>query len=183
MEVGETMLRDANIGRDDDESGPRMAERSLDLDGMVRELIEAIPGAAFIAAPDGAVVFANGSGRRMLAANRARTTSELASAIEKGGAAWEVKPIGGGAGAEHHLLVHRDDAARVAERLRAAVTQWKLSRRQADVLALVVDGHPNASIGMILGIATRTVEVHVSALLDRLQVENRSALVARVLSS
>jgi len=181
--VVEIMLRDANTGRDGDESGPRAVETSVDLDAMVMALIEAVPGAAFVASPDGSVLFANAAGKRMLAANRARTTSELASAIEKGGAAWEVKRIGGGSAAEHHLLVHRDDAARLSERLRAAVTQWKLSRRQADVLALVVDGHPNASIGMILGIATRTVEVHVSALLDRLQVENRSALVARVLSA
>ena len=118
----------------------------------------------------------------MLATNRSRMASELASVIERGDPAWQVKRIGGNAHAEHHLLIHRDDSQRVASRLSAAVAQWKLSRRQADVLALVVDGHPNASIGMILGIATRTVEVHVSALLDRLQVENRSALVARVLS-
>ena len=183
MEVHGIMLRDSNTARSD-ETGAPASETSLDLDAVVRALIEAVPGAAFIASKSGSVVYANASGKRMLAANRARTTSDLASAIQKEAPAWEVKRIGGGAArGEHHLLIHRDEAERLSTRLSAAVAQWKLSRRQADVLALVVDGHPNASIGMILGIATRTVEVHVSALLDRLQVENRSALVARVLSA
>ena len=183
MEVGEIMLSDSNPARSSEETSAPTIEPSLDLEAMVRALIEAVPGAAFVASKEGNVVYANASGKRMLATNRSRTTSDLASAIDKGDPTWDVKRIGGATHGEHHLLVHRDDSQRVASRLSAAVDQWKLSRRQADVLALVVDGHPNASIGMILGIATRTVEVHVSALLDRLQVENRSALVARVLSA
>ncbi len=177
------MLRDSNTAGTSDETGVPASETSLDLDAVVRALIEAVPSAAFIASKSGSVVYANASGKRMLAANRARMTSDLASAIQKEGPAWEVKRIGGATRGEHHLVIHRDETERLSTRLSAAVAQWKLSRRQADVLALVVDGHPNASIGMILGIATRTVEVHVSALLDRLQVENRSALVARVLSA
>ena len=183
VKVRRIMLRESNEARSTDDTGAPAIEPSVDLDAIVRALIEAVPGAAFVASKEGNVVYANASGKRMLASNRSRTTSELADAIESGNPSWDVKRIGGGGQREHHLLVHRDDSHRLASRLSAAVARWKLSRRQAEVLALVVDGHSNASIGMILGIATRTVEVHVSALLDRVQVENRSALVARVLSA
>jgi len=178
------MLRDSNATPGSYEtSAANTLERTVDLDAVVRAVIEAVPSAAFVVSMDGSVLYANATGKKMLAANRSRTTSELARAIEGEVPAWEVKRIAGRTRAElHHLLVHRDAAVRVSTRVNEAVVRWKLSRRQADVLALVIDGHPNASIAMILGIATRTVEVHVSALLDRLQVENRSALVARVLS-
>lgn len=158
-------------------------DATSDLDAVVRTLIEAIQGAAFVACTDGTVLYANAAGRRMLASSRSLVRSSLARAIEQmengqDDPAWEVKHV---PGAHHHLVIHHA-TSNVSSRVSAAVTRWQLSRRQAEVLALVSEGHPNASIAMILGIATRTVEVHVSALLERLHVENRSALVSRVLS-
>ena len=181
------MLRGSNTAANtsaNSEPAEMPSDETIDLDAVTRTLIEAIPGAAFIACADGTVLYANAPGRRMLGAHRASTMSELAGAISANESslndhAWKVKRVT--SDPRHFLVMHRDGPARATNRLTAAVTQWKLSRRQADVLALLLEGHPNASIAMILGIAVRTVEVHVSALLDRVQVENRSALVARVL--
>lgn len=58
---------------------------------------------------------------------------------------------------------------------------WTLTPRQRGVLGCIVRGHKNRDIGRELGISERTVEVHVSAILDRAGMESRSALVAATL--
>lgn len=49
--------------------------------------------------------------------------------------------------------------------------------RQREVLQLVALGHPNKRIAQELGIAERTVKLHVTALLDTLQARNRTHLL------
>jgi DNA-binding CsgD family transcriptional regulator len=58
-----------------------------------------------------------------------------------------------------------------------------LTRRQADVLALIADGLTNAEIADRLVLSVRTVDTHVAAILDRLGVRTRreAAAVARTL--
>lgn len=58
-----------------------------------------------------------------------------------------------------------------------------LTRRQADVLALIADGLTNAEIADRLVLSVRTVDTHVAAILDRLGVRSRreAATVARTL--
>ena len=58
-----------------------------------------------------------------------------------------------------------------------------LTRRQADVLALIADGLTNAEIADELVLSVRTVDTHVAAILDRLGVRSRreAASVARTL--
>jgi DNA-binding NarL/FixJ family response regulator len=53
-----------------------------------------------------------------------------------------------------------------------------LSRRQREVLRLLVDGFTDPEIGEELGIGTRTVESHVASILDKLRVHARTAAVA-----
>jgi DNA-binding CsgD family transcriptional regulator len=54
-----------------------------------------------------------------------------------------------------------------------------LTRREADVLALVADGLTNAGIGMSLGISERTVAKHVQHVNEKLGVGSRTAAAAR----
>lgn len=49
--------------------------------------------------------------------------------------------------------------------------------RQMEVLQLVAQGQPNKRIAQALGIAERTVKLHVTALLDALQARNRTHLL------
>lgn len=56
--------------------------------------------------------------------------------------------------------------------------QWGLTRRQAEVLALLVQGKCNKAIAETLHCAVRTVELHVSAILDKSGCDARARLVA-----
>lgn len=55
-----------------------------------------------------------------------------------------------------------------------------LTPQQRKVLSLVVDGLRNREIADDLGIAENTVKIHVSAILAKLNLPSRAALIARV---
>jgi DNA-binding NarL/FixJ family response regulator len=54
-----------------------------------------------------------------------------------------------------------------------------LTRRQLDVLSLVVDGFTNAQIAQQLFVSTRTVDHHVAAILHKLDVDSRDEAARR----
>jgi DNA-binding NarL/FixJ family response regulator len=56
-----------------------------------------------------------------------------------------------------------------------------LSRREIEVVRLVVDGRSNDEIGATLGITTKTVEGHLRRLFERLAVQSRTELATRAL--
>ncbi len=68
----------------------------------------------------------------------------------------------------------RGDVAR-----RAAVL-FQLTRREAEVAALICAGHANPAIAARLGIGLATVKTHVIHILAKAGVENRTALLARL---
>jgi DNA-binding NarL/FixJ family response regulator len=55
-----------------------------------------------------------------------------------------------------------------------------LTRREQDVLRLIVKGCSNREISEMLGRSPRTVEHHVSAVLSKLNAQNRMAVMLRV---
>jgi DNA-binding NarL/FixJ family response regulator len=57
--------------------------------------------------------------------------------------------------------------------------QAKLSPRELEVLALIVDGSDNSEIGTALFISTGTVKHHVSMILSKLEVQNRLQAAVR----
>jgi DNA-binding NarL/FixJ family response regulator len=67
-----------------------------------------------------------------------------------------------------------------AKRLETIVARYELTPRQAEVLRMLVRGASNRAIAGSLDCAERTVEIHVTAILAKLDVESRSAAVARV---
>lgn len=58
-----------------------------------------------------------------------------------------------------------------------------LSRRQKDVYRLLLKGHTNAEIGILLGISERTVEAHLAHVYQKLGVHSRAALISRDLGN
>ncbi len=73
-------------------------------------------------------------------------------------------------------------AERLASRLttpRTTDSRYGLSARELEVLRLLVEGRSNKEIGDELFISPRTAMQHVSSILRKLDVENRSAVAAR----
>ncbi|MBX3610505.1 MAG: response regulator transcription factor [Hydrogenophaga sp.] len=79
----------------------------------------------------------------------------------------------GGTHFPHECFPHECDAQM------AAPSSLVPTSRQREVLDLVSRGLPNKRIASQLGIAERTVKLHVAALLDRLQAHNRTHLLLR----
>jgi DNA-binding NarL/FixJ family response regulator len=56
-----------------------------------------------------------------------------------------------------------------------------LSRREMEVVALVVEGRSNDEIGAALGIGAKTVETHLARLFERFGIASRTELATRAL--
>lgn len=141
--------------------------------------MEAIPAPAFVVDAKGVVHLANGAGRRLLTEAGPHTLAELARACRGDPTApFSVVRTGSEAVRGRRLLVRRSTPG---PNLAEVVESWRLSKRQRQILTLILEGHANASIADRLGIALRTVETHVTLLLDRAHVKSRSALMSRAL--
>ncbi|NYF79787.1 response regulator transcription factor [Granulicella arctica] len=59
----------------------------------------------------------------------------------------------------------------------------KFTEREGEVLNLLIEGRPNRDIAMLLGIDEGTVKAHISRLMRKVGVGNRTALTMHFLSS
>ena len=59
---------------------------------------------------------------------------------------------------------------------RASLSVDDLTRRQRDVLELIIQGKSNKEIARILGLGVGTVKIHVAALFRKLRVNRRAAV-------
>lgn len=78
---------------------------------------------------------------------------------------------------ERLASVNERKASDVAFRAKARASVEKLSQRETEVLALVVDGGSNKSIGLDLGISSRTVEIHRGNLMRKLEARSTAEAV------
>lgn len=145
-------------------------------------LLEAIDAPAFFVSKWNTVRATNAAGRLLLDRDRA----EVVRAIRES-AAGTVPGVGStivaSRGApEHRLVVLEAAFADPAPRVARAAVRWGLTRRQGEVLREIAHGRPNKTIAAALGCAEGTIELHVSAILERAQAESRAELVARVWS-
>lgn len=69
-----------------------------------------------------------------------------------------------------------------AERERIAARHARLTPREREVMEGIVDGKLNKVIAADLGLSTRTVEIHRSRIMEKMQVRSVSNLVQMVLS-
>lgn len=79
----------------------------------------------------------------------------------------------------YYLAVQQPGAGDDSGRLAAATARWGLTRRQTEVLARLARGQSNKEVAVALGLGQSTVELHVTNLLDKVEVSSRSELIAR----
>lgn len=88
------------------------------------------------------------------------------------------QPMSGPAGL---FIGVRIDRFRPANSLTGAADRFHISRRELQVLALLLDGNRLDQIALQLHIATSTVQDHLKSMLGKTASRNRSELIARVL--
>jgi DNA-binding NarL/FixJ family response regulator len=113
-----------------------------------------------------------GAGAKGYLAHTARPSEvRLAIEIVEDGSAW----------APRKVLANLLDLSSPGEHA-ASVSEPKFTEREAEVLRLLVEGHPNRAIAQKLGIDLATVKKHVGALMRKVGVKNRIALSVQVVN-
>jgi DNA-binding NarL/FixJ family response regulator len=96
--------------------------------------------------------------------------------------AYLLKPIDARVLCEEVARALSRSATRSDERVSQLLTYhrlaWGLTERQSEVLALLAQGASNKDISAALGCATRTVELHVTAILEKSGNPSRAAIVS-----
>ncbi|MCP3099698.1 LuxR C-terminal-related transcriptional regulator [Myxococcus sp. K15C18031901] len=147
--------------------------------------MEALGRAAWVVSGSGRVVHANSAGRVWLE----RGEPELAEQLKRGAQGvpcsgpLTLTPLRTTGLPAHYLAIDTGTASSAAARVQALAARWSLTARESEVLTHIVQGETNKAIAGRLGCAERTVEVHVTHLLAKAQVESRSALIARFFQS
>ena len=144
--------------------------------------LDAIPSAAFLVKPPARVLLANAAGRALLARDAVTVSASVRAALDGAPSAFDACEVRAAGLPSHALLVARGAPADATARSDALASSLALTPRQGQVLALVARGLANRDIAVDLGVTEGAVELHVGALLSRLDCENRSELVARVWS-
>lgn len=151
------------------------------LEPALEAALEAIPLPAFLLDPVGNVLLANTKGHARVREDDHDTLLAAVRAAERGNASrFEVTALEGD-GAGHVLVVERAGPPSLEDLVLRVAHRYALTRSQVKVLSLIADGLQNWAIARELGISERTVEAHVTGILDKLGVETRAGAVATVL--
>ena len=141
--------------------------------------LESVPASAFVLARSGAVLHANAAGRALLDRDRVQVAGQLVDALRSAVPGVQVARLIADADLWLAIVQHQGDPSGLVA---AARVRWMLTPRQAQVLELVAQGMSNRAIAASLNCAESTVELHVTALLEKSESEGRAHLIARLWS-
>jgi DNA-binding CsgD family transcriptional regulator/PAS domain-containing protein len=159
----------------------RLREAGL-LHAALQATLEAIGQPAYVVTSTGRVAHANSAGQARLARDGEHVMESLRRHLrgEPTGKALSFTPLRLAGVPPHYLAIENDASGQASARMRALSASWGLTARETEVLERLVHGESNKAIAIRLGCAERTVEVHVTRILAKAQVESRSALIAKV---
>ncbi len=140
--------------------------------------LEALPYAAFIVRESEAIMFANDSGKALLREQGGQLVLlQREAGMVKASSGFDLKPLNTPGFGAHYLVTQSQ--LNVGSRMEALRVEWDLTRRQREVLGLLVQGDSNRAIASKLGCALRTAELHVSNVIRKAGVHSRTELTAR----
>ncbi len=161
----------------------RLVEESALATSALDAALEQVGAAAWVLAPSGRIAHANSAGRARLDADRGATRRSIeASRAGASDPRLHVMPLRADHGGMGHLVLEIPDRATATESTGGAARRFGLTPAQTRVLERVARGVSNATIAADLGVAERTVEAHVTAILEKAQVPSRAALIVQILS-
>jgi DNA-binding CsgD family transcriptional regulator len=153
------------------------------LPGMFEAALEALPTAAFVIGPSGAIAMANGVGVALLERGRQEVLDSLFESARLGSDAGSFSMSRVTApGWPTYTLAIRKAPPELAERVLLVQRRWGLSLRQARVLELVANGASNKEIALTLCCAEVTIENHLTELFRRSGARSRAGLVGRLIT-
>jgi DNA-binding CsgD family transcriptional regulator len=92
--------------------------------------------------------------------------------------------IGNGEGAlVVRAMIRNDQVLLLLDERSRALPSIGLSPRESEVLAWVAQGKTNPEIGTILGLSVRTIQTHLDHIYRKLDVETRTAAVAKAMET
>lgn len=159
----------------------RMVAQASLADSAIVVALDAIPGAAWLVGPNREIRYANAAGRARLDSDRTCTYDALIAATiaPTASSQFKVATVRTATSATH-IVVENADPSAGANDIVAAVKRLGLTPAQGRVFEQVVGGSSNATIAAELGVAERTVEAHVTAVLVKAQVSSRAALIVQL---
>lgn len=137
-------------------------------DALIQALLEAIPTAAALVDHDGRVRAANEVAQTRFPGLSAVPFSDLIV-----GDRWRVHHVVGSG-----LLVVVEQPECAVRWLTLLEARWNLTPREVEVLAILAEGAGNEAIALRLGCSVRTIETHVSRVLEKSGQGSRAALIA-----
>jgi DNA-binding CsgD family transcriptional regulator len=149
---------------------------------LLEVALERIASAAFVTDARGHVLHANVAGRAVLDRNARELLPRLAAAQSIHDSEFEIHAITARGVPLQRLVFLREPTDLCAARVARAAQCWSLTGRQSEVLHAILRGQTNARISAELQISERTVEVHVTAILERAQCVSRAALISSALT-
>jgi DNA-binding CsgD family transcriptional regulator len=158
----------------------RLREAGM-LNAALEATLEALGQPAYVVTAAGRVAYANSAGRAQVDLGHAHV-AEAVTRYARGepvGEELSISPLRLTGTPSYYLALDRSACTRTSARVQTLGSNWKLTARETEVLGHLIHGESNKAIAVSLGCAERTVEVHVTRILAKAQVESRSALIAK----
>jgi DNA-binding CsgD family transcriptional regulator len=158
----------------------RLREAGI-LGAALQTTLEAIGQPAYVVTSTGRIAHANSAGQVRLNQDGESVRESLCGPLreEPAGENLSFTPLRLTGVPLHYLAIERNRSAQVTAHAHSLRASWGLTKRETEVLGRLVYGDSNKAISLRLDCAERTVEVHVTRILAKAQVESRSALIAK----
>jgi DNA-binding NarL/FixJ family response regulator len=153
------------------------AERPAMLEAALLAAIRLVAAPVFLV--DGAlrVLHSNEAGKHLLKLDPEQTKAALARSVSGRTEPQRTSALSPVRGVHHWLVSLPLEGPAVDAAAAALRVEYQLTKRQAEVMSLVAQGHANRDIADRLGCSLRTVEIHLSAVFRKTGQDSRTKLV------